>query len=113
MSLPLERIHRWDTKVVIVSFLVGSILEAGSLFAMFSTLGHAGPEGGFALVGWLSMVMHFPAVLLVAFLRLPENVSTARLAATIYAVQIPFVWYLTFAVIRFFKTRFRKAGFAK
>jgi len=72
---------------------------------MFSTMGHAGPEGRFATAGWISTLINLPGLFLVAFLRLPENVSAARLAFSVHVLQIPFVSYLLFVIARLFKTK--------
>ena len=105
MSQSREAIHRWDFTAVMISFLLSSIVEIGSLFAMFSTLGHAGPEGRFAVVGWLSTAFNVVGLVLVSFLRLPEDASTAELAAVVYAFQIPVLWYITFTIVRFIRIR--------
>ena len=54
MSQRRETIHRWDFTAVVISFLISSPLRRDRCLRMFSTMGHAGPEGGFALIGWLS-----------------------------------------------------------
>ena len=106
MSQRRETIHRWDFTAVVISFLISSLVETGSLFAMFSTMGHAGPEGGFALIGWLSTAFNLPGLFLISFLRLPEDTSTVKLAAAIYALQLPVLWYITFIFVRWWKIRF-------
>src|ERR1051325_6410231 len=50
---------RHDRATVVISFLIAFAVEAASLVAMFSTMGHAGPDGRFALIGWLSTLMNF------------------------------------------------------
>ncbi len=47
---------------LIFSFLFASAIEAASLAALFSTMGHAGPEGRFAVIGWLSTIFNFPGL---------------------------------------------------
>ena len=105
VSTRRERIHLLDITAIVSAFVIASLFEAVTLFTMFSTMGHAGPEGRFALLGWLSLAMNLPGLWLAGFLRLPEDASSLRIAIAIYGLQIPVVWYLIFVVLRFLKTR--------
>src|ERR1700752_124009 len=91
---------REKTIIAISAFVFGSLLQVASLYAMFSTMDHAGPAGAFALVGWLATIMNLPGMLFIGLLQLDSDTPTIKLAAIIYAVQMPFVWGLTFIVIR-------------
>lgn len=95
--------------IAISACVLSSLVEIASLYAMFSTMGHAGPEGGFASIGWLATAMNLPGIFFVGILQLNSDLSTTKLAAIIYAVQMPFLWGLSFIVIRSFASKLKRA----
>ena len=104
---PREKIHRLDPGALTISFLLAASLEVGSLVAMFSMMGHAGPEGPFALVGWIATAFNLPGLFLGAFLQLPPDTSTFKMGVAIFLIQIPLVWYVTFVIVRLMKMMFK------
>ena len=96
-----KTVDRWEkTAIAISAFFLSSLVEMGSLYAMFSTMGHAGPVGRFANIGWLATAMNLPGIFFVGILQLNSDTPTTKLAAIIYAVQMPFLWGLSFIAIR-------------
>jgi RsiW-degrading membrane proteinase PrsW (M82 family) len=96
-------VHVWDLKGVVWSFLGAVLIEGASLWLMFLSLGHAGPEGRFAMLGWIGVGLNFPALLIARFLHISEDVSMFRLAASLFLIQLLPAWYLTFVLLRFCK----------
>src|SRR5262245_49361744 len=90
-----------------LSFLLASAVEAASLAAMFSTMGHAGPEGPFALIGWLATILNFPGLFGAAIVGVSADAPIMKLAPTIFAFQIPFVWAVTYLLLGYLKNRRR------
>jgi hypothetical protein len=78
---------------------------------MFSTMGHAGPEGRFAFIGWLATFLNFPGLLGAAVVGGSTDAPTMKLAAIVFAFQIPLVWAVTYMVLRFLQHR-RRGGFS-
>ena len=70
-------------------------------------MGHAGPEGNFAFIGWLLTILNFPGLFGAAIPGVPTDGPIMKLPATIFVVQIPFVWTVTYLVLRFLKDRRR------
>jgi len=53
--------------------------------------------------------MNLPGIFFVGILQLNSDISTTKLAAIIYAVQMPFLWGLSFIVIRSFASKLKRA----
>lgn len=102
--------QRETTIIVALAFVLGSLVEVGSLYAMFATMGHAGPEGPFATIGWLATVMNLPGMFVAGILRFENETPTLKLAAVIYAAQIPFVWGLSFVVLRWLTAKLNRSA---
>lgn len=93
------------TTELAVSFVFASALEAASLAAMFFTMGHAGPEGEFALIEWLFTGFNLPGLCGAAIVGVSTDTPAMKLVATIFAFQIPFVWGITYLAFHFLKDR--------
>ena len=102
----LKRVHTWDVQALFGAVVSASFIEAGSLVAMFGTMGHAGPEGAFSIAGWFGVLVNFPGLLLGRFLSLGEDVSTTKLAIVLFLIQAPLLAYFFFVAIRAWRIRF-------
>jgi hypothetical protein len=65
-----------NLKALLYSLLLSSILVATSVWIMFSTMGHARPEGPFSTLGTI-----------------------------LFFIQVPLVWYLLFVIFWFHRRR--------
>jgi len=96
-----EKIHLWDSRAVLYSLLVSTILVATSVWIMFRTMGHAGPEGPWSTIGWLAVIINFPAMVIARLFPIPPDASAFTLGAILFFIQMPLVWYLLFVIFRF------------
>jgi hypothetical protein len=99
-----RRIHSYDSVALFGGIVLACFLEAASLIAMFQTMGHAGPEGGFAIAGWLGLLMNFPGLGVVGLTGwLGGDHSVLTISAVLFAIQVPFLAYFFFVAIRVFR----------
>ena len=96
-----------DRTTIFVSFLCAAVVESVSLLLLFSTMGHAGAEGHFAFIGWPATVLNFPGLFGAAIVGVPTDAPIMKLAAAVFAFQIPLVWAVTYLVLSFLKRRRR------
>lgn len=100
----------WQSiKIAGSALVISSLIEIGSLYAMFSTMAHAGPEGRFANIGWIATALNLPGIFFLGILQLDSETATMKLAAIIYAVQMPFLWGLTFIIAKLVSKKLKRS----
>ncbi len=86
----------------IMALVIAAIVELITLPLTILTTGHAGPEGPFALLGWLSVLLNIPGILIVGLI-MPDWVESllVRLAGA-FIINTPLLAVLVSLLSRLF-----------
>ena len=83
--------------------MLAATIEATALLPVVLTMGHAGPEGQFAVVGWLGPIINFPGILLARAFSLQLG-SLNALIATVYITQTILFTIVAYVMIQLSRT---------
>jgi hypothetical protein len=82
------------------AWLLITLIEALTLPPALLTMGHAGPEGRFAVIGWLGLLVNLPGLIVTRYVLRPGDVSLIVLGLIIYVFQAAIFGYIFFRLLR-------------
>ena len=96
---------RFLVPIFIWALLAAVVLEGVSGPLMFATLGHAGPEGRFAIFGWLATLINLPGLFLVGILFGHGPVSDSIRIVVAFILQVLLFGLVFWAFLRWAYSR--------
>ena len=75
-----------DKRLLIRAVLFALLIEVATLPIAMFTMGHAGPEGPWAILGWIGLLINFPGFLISG--RLAPFDSQFGFAGCVFSIQM-------------------------
>jgi hypothetical protein len=82
--------------ILIRSLLWAGVIEVITVGVILLTLGHAGPEGPFAEVGWIGVLLNLPSIFIVGWLFSAWNLPLYFSATLVFIFQTLLLTYIFF-----------------
>lgn len=98
------------SKFFLYSALFAFVFELFTVCIAFATYGHAGPEGSWAFLGWISLLLNFFGVAFAAFLDsvfFKQYNSLTIFAVCVFIAQFSLICFIAY-IIKYFSLRKEK-----
>ena len=87
----LARLRFANPREATIAFLIAALFEGVLTMAALGSMGHAGPQGPFALVGWVALLLNLPGILVITILfrvlSIPSEFSLMPAILAVYLIQ--------------------------